>query len=118
MTRRELVRLIVLNSICEDYENVDQYILRDVAKEGASCGLTIERFEVVETLASLIEDGLAKAYLLSATEPIRKIQGMPQLEAVEEFFETYFYITPKGMILHLSDDLPWPPCDDMAGSST
>jgi hypothetical protein len=97
---------------------VDQCILRDVAKEGAACGLTIERPEVVETPASLIEDGLAKAYLLSPMDPGREVQGMPQLDVVEEFFKTYFYITPKGMSLHLSHDGPWPHCDDPAGSST
>lgn len=90
MIRRELVRLIVLNSICDGYHNVDQCILSDAAKEGAACGLTIERPEVVETLASLIEDGLAEACLLSPTEPGQDIQGMPQLDVVEEFFETYF----------------------------
>jgi hypothetical protein len=31
MTRSEFVRLLVLNSICDDFENVDQIILPDVA---------------------------------------------------------------------------------------
>jgi len=99
---------MVLNSICDGYENVDQCILGDVAKDGAECGLTIERSEVVEALAGLVEDGLAKAYLLSPTEPFcTELQGMPQVDAVEEFFETYFLITQKGMDLHLLNDGPW-----------
>ena len=69
MNRHELLRRLVLNSICDDYENIDQVILRDVAEEGAKRGLKIERSEIVDALAGLIEDGLAKAYLLSGIEP-------------------------------------------------
>jgi len=69
MNRHELVRRIVLNSISDDYENLDQVIIRMVAQDGAKCGLTIDRSEIVDALAGLIEDGLAKAYLLSGTAP-------------------------------------------------
>lgn len=41
MKRSELIRRMVLNAICDDYENVDQVILRDVAKDGAKLGFTI-----------------------------------------------------------------------------
>ena len=37
---------MVLNAISDDYENVDQVILRDVAKGGAKLGLTVERSEI------------------------------------------------------------------------
>ena len=53
----------------------------------------------------LVGGGLAKAYLLPSSEPL---QGMPGVDAVEENFTTYFYITEKGMDLHLSDDTWWP----------
>ena len=43
MERRELIRRLVLNSICNDFENVDQTILRDVTRDGSKLGLTIER---------------------------------------------------------------------------
>src|SRR5277367_1342570 len=59
MIRAELVRRLVLNSICDDFENVDQRILRDVAEAGAKRGLIVERWEVVQALAGLIEDGPA-----------------------------------------------------------
>ncbi len=109
MNRSELIRLIVLNEICDDYENVDQRILPGAVKEGAECGLTIERSDVVSALAGLIEDGLAKAYLLSPREPYTtELQGIPSLDLIEEDFKTYFYITKKGMALHLSCDGPWP----------
>lgn len=107
MVRSEVVRRLVLNSISDDFENVDQVILRDVAEDCAKCGLTIDRSEVVEALAGLIGDGLAKAYRLSATsdDPFSgELNGMPPMDAVEEDFKTYFYITRKGMELHLSED--------------
>jgi len=109
MTRHELVRRLVLNAISDDFENVDQVILRSVAEDGAKCGLTIERSEVVQALSGLIDDGLAKAYLLSGRDPFsNELQGMPALDVVEKDFKTYFYITKKGMDLHLFDDTWWP----------
>ena len=37
---------------------------------------------------------------------------MPPLDVVEEDFKTYFYITKKGMELHLSDKTSWPLDDE------
>ena len=111
MNRRELVRKLVLSEISDDYENVDQCILRHVAEVGAKCGLTIERSEIVDALAELIDGGLAKAYILSGPKPT-ELQSMPPLDVVEEYFKTYFYITKKGMALHLSDDTWWPLDDE------
>ena len=111
VTRRELVRRLVLNSICDFGENVDQCILPELIADGAKCGLTIDRPEVVGTLEGLVEDGLAKASLLSPWEPEAEIQGMPPMDQIEEFFKTYFFITEKGMELHLSNNT-WYPFDD------
>jgi hypothetical protein len=111
LSRNEFVRRLVLNSICDDYENVDQVILRDVAGDAAKCGLTVDRKEVVEALAALIEDGLAKAYILSPypNDPLAgELPGMPKMDVVEEFFKTYFYRTKKGLDLQLSDHTWWP----------
>jgi hypothetical protein len=108
MKRSELIRRI-LNEICDDYENVDQIILPHVEKNGGKLGFAVERSEIVRALAELVADGLASAYLLSGTEPCSiELQGMPPLDVVEENFETYFYITRKGMDFHLSDDTWWP----------
>jgi hypothetical protein len=60
MDRSEIVRRLILISISDDYENVDQVILRQVAKTGAKLGLAIERPEIV--------DRLAKAYLFPPRE--------------------------------------------------
>jgi len=112
MNRTGLIRRMVLNSICDDYENVDQVILPDVVRDSAKFGFTVERSDIVNALAGLVEDGLAKAYLLSSREPEQALQGMPPLDVIEECFKTYFYITKKGMDLHLSDDTWWPFDDD------
>ena len=113
MNRSELVRRLVLRSISDDYENVDQVILRQVAEGGAKCGLTIDRPEIVNALTGLIEDGLAKAYVLSCWEPCStELQGMPVIDVVEENFKTYFYITKKGIDLYLSGDASWPLDDE------
>jgi len=109
LDRNELIRRLVLREISDDYESVDQIILRNVARDGARLGLSVERSDIVDALARLIEDGLAKAYLLSSTEPYStEIQGMPSLDFVEEDFKTYFYITKKGVDFHSSDDTWWP----------
>jgi hypothetical protein len=113
MNWSELIRLMVLNSICDDYENVDQIILPEVAKDCAKLGFAVERSEIVKALGELIEDGMARGYLLSPREPCcTELQGMPPLDIVEEYFKTYFYITKKGMDFHLSDDTWWPFDDD------
>jgi hypothetical protein len=87
MTRAEFVRRLVLDTICDDFENVDQTILRDVVDIEAKCGVVIRRADVVEALRALVEAGLAKAYDL---RPVRgdpfsgEIQGMPPLDIAEE----------------------------------
>ncbi len=115
MTRDEFVRILVLNEISDDFENVDQIILPGVSKTAAKCVLTITRAEVVNALAGLVSEGLAKAYHLSPwpDDPSAgELPGMPEMDEIEENFRTYFYITEKGMALHLADDDPWPLDDD------
>jgi hypothetical protein len=112
VTRVEFVRRLVLNSICDDGENVDQIILSDVNRDAAKCGLKIGRSEVVDAMAELVKDGLAKAWLLSPWPgESREVEGMPPMDIVEEFFKTYFFITEEGMNLRLSHDT-WRPFDD------
>jgi len=97
MERSELVRRLILNEICDDYENVDQRILPDLVRDGSRLGLSIERAEIVATMASLVEDGLAKSYLLSCREPFAtEIQGMPSLDVIEEDFKTYWWPFDDG----------------------
>src|SRR5579862_5014599 len=111
MTRAEFVQRLILNSMSDDFENVDQVILHDVAAVAAKCGLTITRPEIVENLRALVQAGLAKAYDLSAAtgDPFSaELDDIPPLDAPEEDFRTYFYPTAKGMEFHKSDGTWWP----------
>ncbi len=110
MDRREFTRLFVLNTICDDYENIDQIILPNALRDGARCGVTIDRGDVVEALASLIEDGLAKAYNLRREPNCCELGGMPDVSEIEDCFdfETYFLVTDEGKEVHLSNDSWWP----------
>ena len=107
MSEKELVRRLVLNEISDDYENVDQTILPSVSKFCSKLGFLAERSDIVEALSGLIDEGLAKAYHLSQG-PAEEVQGMPPLDVIEDYFETYFYITPKGVLLQTSDRSWWP----------
>jgi hypothetical protein len=101
--RAQFVRRAVLNSICDDYENLDQVIFRDVAREAAVHGLEVGRADVVSALASLVEQGLARAYSLSAAPPFTvELTGMPSLDIPEEQFTTYFLATREGIEHHLA----------------
>src|SRR5262249_31983959 len=111
MTRAEFVQRLVLNTITDDFENVDQTILHEVVQVGAKCGLTIGRSEVVQTLRALVESGMAKVYDLSAHGPdpfSGELRGMPPLDSVEEDFRTYFYVTNDGRDFHEADGAWWP----------
>jgi hypothetical protein len=114
MTRGEFIKWLVLNEVCDDFENMDQVILRRVAETGARCGLTVDRWEVVQALAELVDRGLVKAYdLRGVSDPFAgEIEGMPAVDTVEEDFRTYFYVTPEGRKLRESDDSWWPLDDE------
>ncbi len=115
MTREEFVQRLIVNSMCDDFENVDQVILRDVAGVAGKCGLTVERPEVVQNLRALVERGLVKAYDLPATTGYpftAEFDGMLPLDTPEEHFRTYFYPTQKGLDWHKSDRTWWPLDDD------
>lgn len=109
MNRAEFLQKMVLDEVADDYENVDQIILPFVARECAKLGLTVHRWDIVDALALLVENGLVKAYRLSSSAPTTQpLVGMPSLEVIEEYFETYFYITKPGREVDLADDSWWP----------
>jgi len=106
MSRSELLRRLVLREISDDYEHIDQIIFPHVSRDGARFGLSIDRPEIVNTLAGLIADGLAKAYNLTFKGPdAMALDGMPPVDVVEEDFSI---ITQKGLDFYLSDDTWWP----------
>jgi len=101
VTRKDFIRRAVLNACCDDWENIDQQMLQQAAEYCAKCGITIGRPDVVETLAELLKDGLVQAYGPPSGYPL---DAMPAVDQPEEYFETYFYLTDKGMELHMSDN--------------
>jgi hypothetical protein len=104
---------MVLDTISDDFENVDQIILPTVSQYCGKLGFTVERGEVVGILALLVEDGMAKAYDLRNLSDDRnpfsgEITGMPPVDEVENDFRIYFYITERGLELHRSYGVWWP----------
>jgi hypothetical protein len=105
VNRGEFVRRAVLASICDDFENLDQVILREVAEKGRKRGVEVARTEMVNALTALVEEGLAKAYMLSCTQPFSvELETMPVLDVIEEYYSTYFLATQRGIELHVAYD--------------
>jgi hypothetical protein len=108
MNRSELIRLFVLAEISDDYEEIE-HISENVTKRARACGMSSQAKDVQAALAELLELGLAKAYLLSCTDPVVEIQGVPPLD---QFGEYYFWITDKGQEAHASWRKEWPLDDE------
>jgi hypothetical protein len=93
----------VLNAIADDYEALET-IYSEVSSLGARCGLINQNEDIVQGLVSLIATGLAKAYRLRSS-PIEEVEGLPERS---EMNDLYFWVTPKGKDLQLSNDDWWP----------
>ena len=88
---------MVLNAMCDDFENVDQIILPKVARDCTKLGLSVDRSEIVKSLSELVSDGLAKAYLLSGQiRSLENFRACRRSMSWRRDFKTYFYITKKG----------------------
>jgi hypothetical protein len=111
MTRAEFVQRLILNSMCDDFENVDQVVLRDVSEVAAKCVTDRRASRGREESAGARRRGLAKAYDLSTgnSDPFSgELRDMRPLDTPEVDFSTYFYPTSKGMEFHKSDRTWWP----------
>lgn len=109
MTRKEIIRRFVLNEICDDYENLEM-IDKWVMQKSARAGLTVQDTEIIEALTDLIQSGLARTYRFRPPYKSQpdQIPGMPRLEEISEY---YFWATPEGRDLQVSDR-SWYPFDD------
>ena len=107
-SRAELVRMLVLNVISDDYENLVVAIEPPVVRDGAMCGLEIDRTQIVRALTELVELGWAKAYRFGGVsrEVPPPIDGMLSLKEMEDPLVGYFYITPAGR--KAQDSYPYP----------
>jgi hypothetical protein len=104
MSRRELISLLILDVIADDYENLAK-IVEELNGFASRCGLSLEHSEVSDALRGLIDAGLAKPYRLSQTHEDVDREVRPN--EVTELSDYYFWITDKGRLLHERDDW-WP----------
>jgi hypothetical protein len=109
-SRRELVRMFVLDSICDDYEHLDISISPDIERLATRCGLMISRSEIIQGLSDLIDFGWAKAYRFSGpnSRPPEEVAGMPSLNEMEDPMGAWFYVTDAGMKVELAPWEGWP----------
>lgn len=99
MSREELVRLLVLMRICDDYEEPEllhKEMMRDFPE------LAVEPAGILRALRELIELRLANAYELG--EGGRGlVQGVP---SGEEFAESHFMATKEGICVQAECAIP------------
>jgi hypothetical protein len=114
MTRNELIRRFVLNSFCDDYEDIEQ-ITKAIDEEGPAGGLTISHDEIVQALRELIELGYAKAWDLQRwpDPPTTDNQETPPREDITPL-NPRFARTEGGVAFHKASspsgtfDESWP----------
>jgi len=92
MTGFELIRMLVLNEIADDYEE-PKHLHEQLASLAERCGMTIQPLDVRHALIDLVRIGWAKAYRLSQKEPVEEVRGTPSAELAEDY---YYWITDKG----------------------
>lgn len=101
MTRDELIRMLVLNEISDDYEE-SEHVFENVSERGRNCGISVEVSDVNRTLLELVNSGSAKAYDLWKNPP-EELQTVPE----DDLSKYYYWITPKGLEAHSSFE-GWP----------
>jgi hypothetical protein len=90
-SRQEQIRDEVLQSISDDYESLE-YIVKHLNQQPELEALGIDAKEITQALRSLIQDGLAASYLLSATPP-HAAEVPFSYDVVDEL---WFYVTVLG----------------------
>jgi hypothetical protein len=97
-SRAELLRLVVLRNIADSYVNLVNSIASPVVRDGAKCGMVIERAEIVRALTELVELGWAKAYLgNTVSRQFEPMERAPTRAEMEDLDGAWFYITPEGL---------------------
>ena len=104
MDRTEAVRALVLNELCDDYEEPEQ-ILKQVRCDAIDPVLSAD--ELRQALVSLVGTGLAKAYRSTAT------RNPPEEIAWNGESGVYFYITELGRRFLAEIEGVWDKDDNM-----
>lgn len=104
MKRAELIRMLVLDTIADDYENFEK-IADEVKRMADRAGLYTNVGEIQGAVIDLIEMGLAKAYRLSPNSPTEEFYGIPPLNEIDDYF---FWTTDEGKRIQESELEGWP----------
>jgi hypothetical protein len=117
MTRAELIRMLVLNSIADDYENLEQ-IAKDVTRMSTECGVSVSTDEILNGLSDLIESNLATAYRFDRfRDRWIEFKSMPERSEIGSPRETnindaWFWVTERGKEMVIAHGPDWPFDDD------
>ena len=103
MSREELLRLFVLDSMADDYEAVPE-IMRGVGALAAECGIEISRDEVVTSLRALIEAGLVRAWSVGHRNQLREEAFVPPVAEADRY---YYLPTEAGRDIHTEFAALW-----------
>jgi hypothetical protein len=79
-----------MDAIADDYEEISH--ISELVHKWASSELSVSHDEIRKTLQQLIEEGLAKAYLLSPYNPPLELPGFDNSHAEN----LYFWLTDAG----------------------
>jgi hypothetical protein len=90
-----LVRMLTLNEMSDDYENLAVSLEMPLLQMGREAGFAIERSDIVEALKELVELGWAKAWHLTSAAA-EEFDHLPSLEEMEDFYGAWFHITDAG----------------------
>ena len=82
------LKLFVKDAIANDYEDFET-IAGEVTSWAAEAGFSTNPDAIFSMLKSLIELGLAQAYLLNSVGPLQTLPNMANPEC-------YYLLTPKG----------------------
>src|SRR5438270_3038149 len=92
MKRAELIRMLVLDTIADDYENFEK-ITDEVKRMADQAGLYTNAGEIQGAVIDLSEMGLAKVYRLSPNDRTEELDGIPPLNEIDDY---YFWTTGEG----------------------
>ena len=81
----------VLNVIADTYESWFM-ILKEVRRMSKEDGVTVRRSEILNALDRIVTTGMARAYVLSSTQPYATIVDWNR----DRVRELYYYVTPEG----------------------
>lgn len=101
-TRYELIRMLALNALSDDYEE-PLHVAEQVAAIGRHYGFPVGAPDVTRALLDLVGLGWAKAYDLRTGAP-SELQGLPSAERAGQY---YYWITAQGRAAQCSFN-DWP----------